>query len=124
MLSILGLSATWALGGPKNRLNARTEQDRSPASDIARGESFTHTQLQKFAIPQLVLTVLALTTYHVQIITRISSGYMVWYWWLAFLASEEPQARRKRGLPMIAVRWMVIYAIVQGGLFASFLPPA
>ena len=24
----------------------------------------------------------------------------------------------------MTVRWMIIYAVVQGGLFASFLPPA
>ncbi|KAL8734793.1 MAG: hypothetical protein Q9181_003037 [Wetmoreana brouardii] len=35
------------------------------------------------AIPQLILAILALTTYHVQVITRLSSGYPLWYWWLA-----------------------------------------
>lgn len=24
----------------------------------------------------------------------------------------------------IVIRWMVLYALIQGGLFASFLPPA
>jgi GPI mannosyltransferase 2 len=127
MLSILGFSAIWALRGPRTRPAVKTKRVTSPASDAAGGESFTRTQLQKFAIPQLVLTVLALTTYHVQIITRISSGYVVWYWWLAFLISEKPQVEvfgKKWNLPKTIVRWIVVYAIVQGGLFASFLPPA
>ena len=33
------------------------------------------------ALPQVTLAVLALTSYHVQIINRLSSGYVVWYWW-------------------------------------------
>lgn len=70
------------------------------------------------ALPQLVLAVLALTTYHVQIITRISSGYPLWYIWLAAKTQETP----KRTVPII--RWMVIYALIQAGLYASFLPPA
>ncbi|KAI9770447.1 MAG: ER membrane glycoprotein subunit of the GPI transamidase complex-like protein [Geoglossum simile] len=127
MLSILGLSAIWALRRPNIRPAARTKRVASPAPGAAGGESFTRTQLQKFAMPQLVLTILALTTYHVQIITRISSGYVVWYWWLAFLISEEPQIvvfGRKWNLAKPIVRWMVVYAILQSGLFASFLPPA
>src|SRR5436305_15303979 len=45
--------------------------------------------LRKFAIPQFLLTVLALTNYHVQIIMRISSGYVVWYWWLATIVTQQ-----------------------------------
>ncbi|KAH0559613.1 hypothetical protein GP486_003871 [Trichoglossum hirsutum] len=127
-LLIMGLSAAWALYGPKNRLLTRvTGQGTPSATDAIRDVNFTRDQLQKFAIPQLVLAVLALTTYHVQIITRISSGYMVWYWWLAFLVSEEQHVeifRRKWNLSRIVTRWMMVYAVVQGGLFASFLPPA
>ncbi|KPI37825.1 GPI mannosyltransferase 2 [Cyphellophora attinorum] len=67
------------------------------------------------AIPQLILAVLALTTYHVQIITRIASGYPWWYIWLA---AERPRSVKT------AVRWMALYALIQGGLYASFLPPA
>ncbi|KAG8630614.1 hypothetical protein KVT40_002233 [Elsinoe batatas] len=35
--------------------------------------------LQALAAPQLVLSLLALTTFHVQIVNRISSGYPIWY---------------------------------------------
>ena len=35
------------------------------------------------AAVQLLLAAAALTSYHVQIITRLSSAYPVWYWWLA-----------------------------------------
>ncbi|EXJ89447.1 hypothetical protein A1O3_02514 [Capronia epimyces CBS 606.96] len=70
------------------------------------------------AVPQLALAVLALTSYHVQIITRISSGYPLWYLWLAAKIQGNP----KRTVPII--RWMVVYALIQAGLYASFLPPA
>ncbi|PGH07268.1 hypothetical protein AJ80_08028 [Polytolypa hystricis UAMH7299] len=39
--------------------------------------------IARLAVPQLVLAVLAFTNYHVQIINRISSGYPLWYWYLA-----------------------------------------
>lgn len=70
------------------------------------------------ALPQLALAVLGLTSYHVQIITRLSSGYPLWYIWLAVKIQEEP-----RHISVI-VRWMGIYALIQAGLYASFLPPA
>ncbi|KAI4108103.1 MAG: hypothetical protein LQ339_002375 [Xanthoria mediterranea] len=81
---------------------------------------------RRFAVPQILLALLALTTYHVQIVTRISSGYPLWYWWLASkivardsikLAGCEVRAR-------VIVLWMVMYACLQAGLFAAFLPPA
>jgi len=70
------------------------------------------------ALPQLVLSVLALTSYHVQIIARISSGYPLWYIWLAASARDRPKRAS------VIIRWMILYALIQAGLYASFLPPA
>ncbi|KAL8760646.1 MAG: hypothetical protein Q9184_003183 [Pyrenodesmia sp. 2 TL-2023] len=80
----------------------------------------------RVAITQVVLGVLALTTYHVQIITRISSGYALWYWWLASsIVYQKPLRPRAGSIPVkVVVRWMVLYALIQAGLFAAFLPPA
>jgi len=72
----------------------------------------------KLAIPQALLAAMALLAYHVQIITRLSSGCVVWYWWVACMICAG-DARAKW-----IVRWMVCYALVQGVLFAAFLPPA
>ncbi|KAG0136017.1 hypothetical protein HOY82DRAFT_119357 [Tuber indicum] len=74
--------------------------------------------VRKLAIPQILLAILALLTYHVQIITRLSSGCVVWYWWVACMICAD-DARAKW-----VVRWMVFYALIQGTLFAGFLPPA
>ena len=49
--------------------------------------------LRALALPQLTLTVLALTIYHVQIITRISSAYPVMYFYLASLILNDKQIR-------------------------------
>ena len=81
----------------------------------------------RLAIPQLVLAVLALFFYNVQIITRLSSGYPLWYICLAehvvvFSESGTKEKSFLRG--KYVFRFMIIYAIIQGGLFASFLPPA
>lgn len=83
--------------------------------------------VRRFALPQFILAVLALTSYHVQIINRLSSGYPVWYWWLAMMIVDQPEVRlygRKWNTAKVGLRWMVLQAIVQGGLFSSFLPPA
>lgn len=62
-----------------------------------------------------------------QIINRISSGYVVWYWWLACTIIDYGKVQLDRSRLTVAeamVRWVVIYSLVQAALFASFLPPA
>ncbi|KAF8419701.1 GPI mannosyltransferase 2 [Tirmania nivea] len=103
-------------------------QPASVSKPLSTPTAHTHdinaSLIRAFALPQLTLAILALTSYHVQIINRLSSGYVVWYWWLAqtILCAEEGSERRKAGRR--AVRWCVGYALVQGVLFAGFLPPA
>lgn len=123
--------------------------------------------LRKLAFLQILLACMAIVSYHVQIITRLSSGYMVWYWWVAYQMSSgervegkegegeggkegeergggeegeegeggkegEVGEERKRGKkgkegtdwPKWVVRYMIVYGVVQGVLFAGFLPPA
>ena len=101
-----------------------------PESEV--GEEHRMLQASKesirgLAVPQIALTLLALTTYHVQIITRLSSAYLIWYWWLAFLVANDSRVKvfgRQRSAVRIMIQWMVIYGLIQTGLFASFLPPA
>jgi len=112
-------------------------QRNSPVHQ-AEVQVFKHV-LSRFALSQLVLAVLALTSFHVQIVNRISSGYVVWYLVLAITIQDQSPALRcgheagehYQPFRMLsgkrrqwAVRGMVMYAIVQGGLYASFLPPA
>ncbi|KAK6222414.1 mannosyltransferase [Colletotrichum tabaci] len=73
---------------------------------------------------QVLLAVLAITTYHVQIITRIASGYAVWYWWVAGCLLDDGADGKRRDLGNKIVTFSVMYAAIQGVLFASFLPPA
>lgn len=80
--------------------------------------------LQKLALPQIALAVMAITSYHVQIITRLSSGCVVWYWYVACGALGSKEAHNGTHKSHVVVRWMVMYALIQGVLFASFLPPA
>lgn len=83
--------------------------------------------LRSLALLQILLASMAIVSYHVQIITRLSSGYMVWYWWVAYQMSAGGRAReRKEGTdwPKWVVRYMIVYGVVQGVLFAGFLPPA
>jgi phosphatidylinositol glycan class V len=74
------------------------------------------------ALSQVILSILALTSYHVQIITRLASGYPMWYLWLARLLREG--GSEGKGTGKAVVMYMVMYGMIQGVLFASFLPPA
>ena len=130
MLYILLQSSIWTLQG---RILYKSKQNRE--SNVTRalseyGDSIAvihQAVATRLAAPQAVLALLAFSTYHVQIITRLSSGYPVWYWWLASLILGD-QRVTFRGREFSAadsiIRWMVMYAVVQGGLFANFLPPA
>ena len=99
--------------------------------------------LPRLALPQLVLVALAATSFHCQVLNRISSGYPGWYLMLAIEMcidgfDEKATGTTKQGLfrmlgnydripfarPEWVVRGFVVYALVQGGLYASFLPPA
>ena len=128
MLLIMMLSACWAWSvGDETHFVKSQEPDSSNTS--VRYGWMSPTGLaatRRLAVPQLLLAVLALTNYHVQIITRISSGYPLWYWWLASkIDRQRPLRLIKWDIPVKAIpRWMVLYALVQGGLFAAFLPPA
>jgi phosphatidylinositol glycan class V len=101
----------------------------------ANVQSHRDALLVRLALPQIALAIMALTSFHVQIITRLSSGYPLWYMVLAsevLSTSSTKNGLRRRSLldfdtqrlAKWTVRWMAIYGLVQGALFASFLPPA
>lgn len=126
----------FALAAPMLALLSLTAVDALLSA--ARGKSISETRLSKnimarLALPQLMLTLLAITNFHVQIINRISSGYPIWYIMLAIslhrsddngeaVPSEIVKVLRNKSKWI--VRSAVVYAAVQGGLFASFMPPA
>ncbi|KAL4932262.1 DUF409 domain protein [Aspergillus undulatus] len=124
MLVILFLSSFWAVSADipfptfSSSCKVASALSAGPAAPL----------LTQLSIAQFILTAMALTSYHVQIINRISSGYPLWYWYLAsqiFGASERNLPVLKYSSPfMVIVQAMVIYALVQAVLFGSFLPPA
>ncbi|KAI1100073.1 glycosyltransferase family 76 protein [Jackrogersella minutella] len=101
------------------------ELARNPLSVVAEKPTLVDSShllllVRSMALSQLVLAILAITNYHVQIITRISSGYPLWYLWLARLLANKDTSKFGSNV----IRFMVMYAAIQGALFASFLPPA
>ncbi|KAF7558477.1 hypothetical protein G7046_g5684 [Stylonectria norvegica] len=66
--------------------------------------------VRTLAASQALLAVLAITNYHVQIITRLSSGYPVWYWWVAACLMDK----KRQGLGYGIVVFIVMYAGIQG----------
>ena len=134
MLLILGFSSLWGLGGVRaswvfdDAENAVSNQPPTNTNKpIQKHKDGLLLTIRRLSMPQLTLAILALTNYHVQIITRLSSGYPLWYWWVASSMVAKSPINATGGnvtRKMIISRWMIIYALVQGGLFASFLPPA
>ncbi|KAL2755492.1 glycosyltransferase family 76 protein, partial [Sodiomyces alcalophilus JCM 7366] len=91
---------------------------------IAAGrlDTGSRTFVRAVTAAQVVLAALALSTYHVQVVTRLASGYPVWYWWLANCLAGHDEKRRVWGERVVV--FMVMYAMIQGALFSCFLPPA
>ncbi|OIW24402.1 mannosyltransferase [Coniochaeta ligniaria NRRL 30616] len=111
MLYVLARSGMAQLGSQARTANAR--------SDRLVG------LVKSAAAAQVLITVLTLTGSHVQIITRMASGYPLWYWWLAGQLSRGDKPVAQGGFPSSGfVMFMVMYAAIQAVLFASFLPPA
>ncbi|KAF2707007.1 glycosyltransferase family 76 protein [Pleomassaria siparia CBS 279.74] len=81
--------------------------------------------LPQLALPELALAIAAATSFHVQIINRLSSGYPIWYLTIAeHVMAETKTGTKNSGLSKWLVRGMILYCMVQGVLYASFLPPA
>jgi phosphatidylinositol glycan class V len=116
MFAILVASGLWALRIRPNE-SATTRYKVKDAQTSAQGPVIQ--VIRNLAMSQLMLVMLTSTTAHVQIITRISSAYPVWLWYLAISCRERNTLRVGR-----VVKFMVVYSVIQGGLFASFLPPA
>lgn len=121
MLFILCQSSVWAL-------NLFTNEPQHHSSSVASQPAGP--LLIQLAVPQGLLAVMAFTSYHVQIVNRISSGYPVWYWYIAsqlldhFAKSKSSQPKKYGRIVPIVLQSMVAYGLIQAVLFGSFLPPA
>ncbi|KAG9243687.1 GPI mannosyltransferase 2 [Calycina marina] len=124
MFLVMFKSGTWVVRYGYLPVSAPVIQmEKTPSRKLVSEESSISapsTQvLRNLALSQLLLSTLTLVTAHVQIITRISSAYPVWVWYLASSRGAASSTLTKN-----SVIFMVVYGLVQGGLFASFLPPA
>ena len=119
IVTILLASCRWAWTAPSLPPNQEVQIQSATEPKKATNLQGSSIFLRQVAVPQAILAILAVSNYHVQIITRLSSGYPLWYWWLAWRLTERDLVWS----PHI-VRWMVMYGTVQAGLFACFLPPA
>ena len=124
LLILLVYSSMWALKLPwmtaKDRPMTLVDQTVSPSA--------TDSLLIRLAVPQGLLAIMAFTSYHVQIINRISSGYPLWYWYLVCMVLSRVRNPSGAAKPTrwfaIGVQSMIIYGLIQAVLFGSFLPPA
>ena len=120
MLALLLRSGIATAANPEAALGLPT----SPKGGPRGGTNDSLRRLVRaLAVVQTLLAVLALTSYHVQIINRISSGYPVYFWWLANAASA-PATFADRRWAKVMIVFGVAYGMVQAAPFASFMPPA
>ncbi|KAL1297206.1 hypothetical protein AAFC00_004776 [Neodothiora populina] len=152
MLALLSTTALIAVFQPILLLSIAKKVDKPStpklAEDLHDADRLRYVRCMRlFALPQAALALLALFNFHVQIINRLSSAYPVWYLVLAIAitTNDAPIAAipspginrtinqmtttlvaygKKRSVQRVVVSSMVIYAIVQDGLYASFMPPA
>ena len=121
MLIMMVVSGEWALRCRPSHPAQHTKSKSKKFPTATQGtDARSVSILHNLAISQLLLTLLTFTTAHVQIITRISSASPVWVWFLSMPSSQGASP----ALAKIAVTVMVLYGIIQGALFSSFLPPA
>lgn len=103
----------------------KSESEAKSSKDLCSVPS----SLPEFALPQLILAVTAATNFHVQVINRLSSGYPIWYlavarWIVAQNNGRAGNSTLVDKAPQWITRGIIMYALVQGALFANFLPPA
>ncbi|KAE8150721.1 GPI mannosyltransferase 2 [Aspergillus avenaceus] len=132
MIAIMTCSALWTFSMKTSASNKTTDAAHATEASTTQMPLQTHLTgrlLRSLAAPQITLAVLTFLNHHVQVITRMSSGYPMWYMWVAFLLVEgrvdqQVESPKQYSYARMTVAYMVVYAIVQGVLFASFLPPA
>lgn len=79
-------------------------------------------RLWPYLVVQAIMLVSALFVWHVQIITRVSTCLPGIYWYVATLVgSTSPQDRTTRA---VVLNYFTMWLLIQGTLFAAFLPPA
>lgn len=132
-----GLLNARGIFSESSTISPASAHDKSQSESNDSTTALTAHILPRLAVPQLILSLMALTSFHVQIINRISSGYALWYIVLAAALNALNEdgsssggggvlgsvvGSRKR--VEVLVRVMAMYAVVQGGLYAAFLPPA
>jgi phosphatidylinositol glycan class V len=127
ILWLLVASSVTALRSCVQRPLHRRPIPRDGETSHPRNGSSAICTLPELALPQLLLAVTATTSFHIQIVNRIASGYPVWYLliatWLVDRQVAYATMKPSREEQWI-VRGVVVYALSQGMLFANFLPPA
>jgi phosphatidylinositol glycan class V len=119
---LLGSSVTTLHNAYRQSLHGRSVPPTSDAKGLNNMEAVA-CDLPELALPQLVLAIAAATSFHVQIVNRIASGYPMWYMTIATWLVDQ-KTPKDTNLSQWAVRGMVMYSLIQGALFANFLPPA
>jgi phosphatidylinositol glycan class V len=105
----------------------RRSVPQSGVTTESRNEPPIMHYVPELALPQLVLAIAAFTSFHVQIVNRLASGYPTWYLMIATWLVDQYEAsgsERTRQRSQWIIRGMLVYTMAQGMLFANFLPPA
>ena len=86
----------------------------------------THGRERPYLILQGIFTLLAITSMHVQIATRVMTCFPGLYWFLArsYLQRDQDASKLLSNWSRTILPVFVLYASIQSILFGAFLPPA
>ena len=116
MISVMVASGIWGLQhqSVETHLSKGNKSEKHSIQNVA-----DFPILRNLAVSQLLLTLPTFTTAHLQIISRLSSAYPVWMWF-----ESQSLVGGKSSLGKITIRISIMYGLMQGRDFASFLTPA
>ena len=115
VISVMVASGIWGLQHQRVETHNLSKGNTGEKHSIQNEADFPI--LRNLAVSQLLLTLPTFTTTHLQIISRLSSAYPVWMW---FVSQSLVGGKSLSGKSTIRIS--IMYSLMQGRAFASFLP--
>ena len=123
MLWLLLRSGVTFLNNPAGIQSGEPSAHQKMLSDNQTGKDSAQCCFPQLVLPEIVLALAATTSFHVQVVNRLSSGYPIWLLTLAGWVTSQGDGTGRMRTHWV-IRGMIMYCLIQGILFANFLPPA
>ncbi|CAG8540700.1 3210_t:CDS:2 [Ambispora leptoticha] len=112
-----------SLGWRRNEASNKTDIHNKGTKEQETSTYFS-SMLLPFIYLWMVLLVYALTSMHIQVITRFFSSQPTVYWFASYMLIESKRNDVSRKWAKLILNYFVIYGLCGVILFANFFPPA